>query len=477
VIAAARAHLARYPDHRLVYACNTAEERDRLAQGGVAAILLNKNCIVPEQVFRPLDGVEVEFDAIYNARFDPNKRHELAGDVELLAYLSYDDPAGTDETRQQQRQLIAALATRHPQHVLINPTDDGLPVRLPANQVNLALNRAAVGLCLSAIEGANYASVEYLLAGLPIVSTPSTGGRDVYFDPEFCTVCDPEPAAVRQAVERLRSRHIPRQYIRERTLATLEPHRRRFLSLIDDLTADLGGRRRYDDGRWPFSSLTELVSWDEHGAHLARFELADRPGSRPEPDTTIERHLDGIAGVQLQREELRPIVDAIRSRPGCSLLVFGCGNDSVFWERVNHDGTTTFVEDDPDWAEQTAARLDRARVHLVTYGTTLDEWPSLLHQPGRLELALPPEVADRRYDVVVVDAPAGYERHFELTGREAPGRMQSIYTASRLVAPDGYVFVHDCDRPAEQAYATEYLGADRLFVRARGRALLQGYSF
>ena len=43
------------------------------------------------------------------------------------------------------------------------------------------------------MEGANYASVEYLLAGLSIVSTPSiSGGREVYFDPEFCIVCDPD---------------------------------------------------------------------------------------------------------------------------------------------------------------------------------------------------------------------------------------------------------------------------------------------
>ena len=479
VIAAARAHQIRYPDHRLVFACNTAEERDRLVAGGLSALLLNKNFIVPEHTFRPLPDVAVEFDAIYNARFDPNKRHHLADQIELLAYLSYDDPASTPETRREQRDLLTDLSARHPNHVLLNPTDDGLPVRLPADEVNAALNRAAVGLCLSRTEGANYASMEYLLAGLAVVSTPSTGGRDVYFDPEYCTICDPDPAAVREAVESLRSRHLPREYIRERTLARIEPERRRFLGLVEDLRAQLGGRRLHAGGAWPFSAMSDLVSWGEHTDHLARFEQLRNPvpGRGPEPDATIREHLDRIDDVQMQMEELRPIVEAIRSRPGCSLLVFGCGHDSIFWERINADGATVFLEDDPMWITEASSHLERSDVYLVEYGTDLAEWQSLLHAPDLLQLDLPAGVAGRHFDVIVVDAPAGYPGHFDQTGRLAPGRMKSIYTASQLVAPGGFVFVHDCDRQVEHAYATEYLGAHRLFVRAEGRALLQGYEF
>ena len=61
-----------------------------LAQG-LPAEFLNKNFTVSEQIFRPLDGVEVEFDAIYNARFVPEKRHELAALVPRVAYVTYVD--------------------------------------------------------------------------------------------------------------------------------------------------------------------------------------------------------------------------------------------------------------------------------------------------------------------------------------------------------------------------------------------------
>jgi len=478
VIAAAYTHQDKYSDHRLVFICNTAEERDRLVEGGLRALLLNKNFLVSDRIFRPLPHVEVEFDAIYNARFDPLKRHELAGEIENLAYLSYDDPANTAESRQEQRELFLRLMEQHPNHVLLNPTDETLPVRLPPDEVNVALNRAAVGLCLSRMEGANYASMEYLLAGLPVVSTPSIGGREVYFDPEFCIVCDPDPPAVRQAVESLRSRRIPREYVRERTLAKIEPERRRFLALLDELRESLGGTRQFDDGAWPFPNASDLLPWKHHWKHLAEFDaLSGQSSGRGRGvEAAITEYLAKVGDVQLQLDEMRPIVEAIQSKPACSLLVFGAGNDSVFWEGVNQGGTTVFLEDDPAWADEIRARLQEARIYRVVYDTELDQWESLLQKPDLLALDLPEEIAGQRFDVIVVDGPAGHEGHLELTGHMAPGRMQSIYMASRLVAPSGFVFVHDCDRHVEQRYATEFLGAERLFVRA-GRALLQGYEF
>lgn len=179
VIAAAKAHIEKYPTHELVFPCNTAAEQHVLSSAGLEAHFLNKNFTVSETIFRPLPGVEVEFDAIYNARIDPDKRHELAQEIPRVAYLSYVDSTLSAEAKRKQQETLAGMLTRRPHHVLLNRIEDGLPVRLPREEVNAALNRAAVGLCLSSVEGSNYASMEYMLAGLPVVSTPSVGGRDV----------------------------------------------------------------------------------------------------------------------------------------------------------------------------------------------------------------------------------------------------------------------------------------------------------
>jgi uncharacterized protein (TIGR01627 family) len=457
------AHSERYPEHRFRFVCNTLEEVRLLQELGLPAIFLNKNFIVSDQVFRPIQDAKLEFDAVYNARFVPEKRLELAAEVPRVAYLTYVE--GEARRQEQFRRLHAAALARNPHHVVLNDLVDGLPVRMSHEQVNAALGRAAVGLILSEVEGSNYASIEYLLAGLPVVSTPSKGGRDVFFDPEYCIVCDPNPAAVRDAVDTLRARNIPREHVRARTLAKIQPERARFLALIDDLTEELGGERRHSDGIWPFGAISG-APWRLFASHLdelaasLRAELANEFGLGP----------DALTGVQLEAEELHPILEAIRQRPGCSLLVFGCGNDSHFWEQANRGGTTAFLEDNPRWAATARARLATATVHSVRYDTRLPEWQSLLDRPSQLAMDLPVEIGSRGWDVILVDGPAGHDD-------AQPGRMKSIYAAAQLVAPGGRVFVHDCERPAEQAFASRYLGDDRLFIEAKGRAVLRGYAF
>jgi hypothetical protein len=177
-----------------------------------------------------------------------------------------------------------------------------------------------------------------------------------------------------------------------------------------------------------------------------------------------------LAGIILEVEEMRAIAKEILAKPRTSLLVFGCGNDSAFWEKVNRGGTVAFLEDDPRWAAETQKKLGTAAVHVVDYGTKRRQWRELLDDPSRLTMELPREIETTRWDVILVDGPAGFDD-------ERPGRMKSIYAASRLVAPGGRVFVHDCERQVEDEFASRYLGRDRLFVELEGRVLLRGYAF
>lgn len=108
----------------------------------------------------------MEFDAVYNASLWPSKRHELAFEIPRVAYITYYyDVLGTKAGVQTRFEL-----PRNPPagHRLINPVVEDLPVLIPPEAVNEVYGRAAVGLCLSPEEGAMYASMEYLLAGLPV---------------------------------------------------------------------------------------------------------------------------------------------------------------------------------------------------------------------------------------------------------------------------------------------------------------------
>jgi hypothetical protein len=150
-------HLERYPSHIFRFIANTHKETELLKDVGLPALFLNQNFTVSDRVFRPLQGAEVEFDAVYNARFMPEKRHELAAAVPRVGYISYID---REKGRQEQfRRLYAAALARNPGHVLLNDTVDGLTVPMSHEEVNAGLGRAAVGLLLSEEEGASYASM------------------------------------------------------------------------------------------------------------------------------------------------------------------------------------------------------------------------------------------------------------------------------------------------------------------------------
>ena len=104
------------------------------------------------------------------------------------------------------------------------------------------------------------ASMEYLMAGLPIVSTPSLGGRDVYFEAEYCIIAEPDPRQIRDAVIALKQRAVPRDVIARRTREKVDRDRRKLLALIDDLR-ERAGQRRQDASEWPYHHVSLGERW------------------------------------------------------------------------------------------------------------------------------------------------------------------------------------------------------------------------
>src|SRR6516165_5389101 len=91
------------------------------------------------------------------------------------------------------------------------------------------------------------ASIEYLFAGLSVVSTPSLGGRDHYFDDEYCIIAEPNPRSVREAVEALITRAVPREYVRARTVARVEVDRARYIAIVQGLIDHARGAAQFAD--------------------------------------------------------------------------------------------------------------------------------------------------------------------------------------------------------------------------------------
>lgn len=68
------------------------------------------------------------------------------------------------------------------------------------------LHNSRCGIILSPSEGSCYASLEYLLHGLPVISTSSTGGRSNYYDNYNSIICDATKVGVESALVEIQRR-------------------------------------------------------------------------------------------------------------------------------------------------------------------------------------------------------------------------------------------------------------------------------
>lgn len=210
------------PRHSIHHLVNDEKVCRELQAQGITAHFVNHNAFLDERLFSIELTAPKFYDAVYNARMAPFKRHELAAAIpNLLVIGGTVTPEDTDEYF---RTVKARLAKAH-------FTYDSGRNFIPSGEVNLLLNKSRVGLCLSASEGAMYAATEYLLCGLPVVSTVSDGGRDSWFDPRFTRIVADHPDAVAAAVQNLISCSIPPDFIRAETLNRMWEHRRRLLDL------------------------------------------------------------------------------------------------------------------------------------------------------------------------------------------------------------------------------------------------------
>lgn len=141
---------------QVILLCNSEEDTILAREVGFQSEYINQNCWVDESLFNPDSTIEKDLDAVLICSPLPLKRATLAAGLKNLAIVTHTPyPRGLRDT--------------------ISPSE--YHERISASEVAQIINRARVGLCLSPFEGACYAASEYLLCGVPIVSTLSRGGR------------------------------------------------------------------------------------------------------------------------------------------------------------------------------------------------------------------------------------------------------------------------------------------------------------
>jgi len=155
-------------------------------------------------------------------------------------------------------------------------------------------------------------------------------------------------------------------------------------------------------------------------------------------------------GIQITSKQLQEIINTLEKKRPCNFLVFGLGNDTPLWNRVNKKGRTVFLENMKEWYDKVIEKNTKTEAYIVKYTTKRKNWKKLLKNKKKLFLKLPKEITEIKWDVILVDAPRGWRD-------DQPGRMQSIYMASKLIKKKGHIFVHDCWREVEAVYSDKFL--------------------
>jgi glycosyltransferase involved in cell wall biosynthesis len=209
---------------------NAVQSNRMLRALGFPGDLANINLYVNEHIFTIRPQAKTH-DAVYAAQMAPYKRLHLAAKIPRLFVQTYGE-VKTAEGKYDLARFEPSVS--HADHNLGWVTTD---------EVVDTYNRASVGLSLSACEGAMLASVEYMLCGIPQVSTPCKGGREQFFDPRYVIVADPNPEAIAAAVAELAARKVDPWLIREETLKKQHVHRQRLCDYVARLVSHDTGRR------------------------------------------------------------------------------------------------------------------------------------------------------------------------------------------------------------------------------------------
>jgi len=237
---------------------NAVESNRMLRRLWFPGDLANINLYVNEHVFtiRPQPKV---YDAVYAAQMAPYKRLHLAADIPRLFVQTYGEYKTADGKYDLAR---FEPAVRHAQHNV---------GWVHTNEVVDTYNRASVGLALSACEGAMLASVEYMLCGIPQVSTPCKGGREQFFDSRYVTVAAAEPAAIAAAVAEMAARNVDPWLVRNETLKKQLVHRMRLCAYVAKLIQrDTGAHVDPETvAERLFGSTEGMSKWFVHFKHCA----------------------------------------------------------------------------------------------------------------------------------------------------------------------------------------------------------------
>jgi len=206
-------------------------------------INFNRNALVDTQSYNVIESSDNSiYDAIYNANFYRYKRHDLIENISnfkigLIYYhrIYIHNTAYYIDNNEIEYGLKQEDLFKKKENFYLLNYFNGKYNFLNKATVNYYYNQSKCGLCLSDIEGACLVSIEYLLAGIPVISVKNVGGRDKFLKQmgEYSiTDVNLDTNEIEYYIKELKNIAFDRNSIRKRILHLID---KEWLELFDQL--------------------------------------------------------------------------------------------------------------------------------------------------------------------------------------------------------------------------------------------------
>jgi len=235
--------LSKYTNIDTTVLCPTIEDCNILSEIGFKTLFCHHSSFLDDELFYAYEKRQPIYNAIYNAQILPYKRIELCKDLRDWCLISHTNE-NKDIHSEYRKTILHLIGDR----TLKNPN-----IFLQPKEVCNYINQSKCGLMLSAEEGGNYATVEYLLCGIPVITTPNIGGRNEFLNKENSIMIHPDSYSVASAVNTLRVEKFDKFKIRTSVLEVINKHRSNFYK---NLTEKFGG-----DWETDYIYCNKLLNW------------------------------------------------------------------------------------------------------------------------------------------------------------------------------------------------------------------------
>jgi hypothetical protein len=209
-------------------------------------LFCNQNTFLNENNFTISNQLTKKYDMVIDSAFHKYKNVKLASKISNTIHIGY------YKYRSNETDGIVV-----PDYGILANFNNGIYERLNRNQINIIYNQACIGGIFSECEGACFASSQYLLSGLPVISIKSVGSRDVWYNEYNSIICDKNEDSVYEAVDivkkKLLNGEFNREKIRELHLKQMDEYRNTIIEYINSKLIAFGESVNVNDIKKQFA--------------------------------------------------------------------------------------------------------------------------------------------------------------------------------------------------------------------------------